>query len=493
MSSSPDDFKGPFPSVNVQSSGRAPPQQRDVAMPRHRERYAAKRRVRLRLIGFSSLLITLVLGGLSLYRSRARPAHSLTTALVGVEYEDLWHEAALFGHRIAPFLLRQSPGSSTGTCVGRVLLFRDTKKNGFGAQMLRMVEAAALADQLGAKFVPDLPRHRWNYGGGWSAYFAMSEDARSCRELCRAAIPTSTFDLDLYAEWKQGNATTQAAELATHKRCLTAADKTSESLAYRALRQAVPGDADLRLYQRLLRRFWVFSDVLQRNVEMQLDALLVQADGSRLQGYMGVHIRRGDKYKDAPYVPIAQYVNAIMWAANRYDLRMVYVCSDDFAVINELKDMVRARTAATSLRLAIVDTSQSSREGHEQRLSNNARSQNELVGVEMTAQLLLELSLLQRASFFVGTFSSNVGRLVVALRDARAPQTSISLDTAWSPGVAFRSFNTTYCADSFEVLVNRAWCDFLQSAAASHAPLRSSGWLQPARKSGSRRVDQISS
>lgn len=52
--------------------------------------------------------------------------------------------------------------------------------------------------------------------------------------------------------------------------------------------------------------------------------------------------------------------------------------------------------------------------------------------------MFADLEQLTKAELFVGTFSSNVGRLVALLREAagKSRQSAISIDGAWLPGRA---------------------------------------------------------
>ena len=85
---------------------------------------------------------------------------------------------------------------------------------------------------------------------------------------------------------------------------------------------------------------------------------------------------------------------------------------------------------AAALAAADRDEMAFAREGHDQqhfnRLPFAARGKR-------TLHLLLELQLLADATWFVGTFSSALGRLVQCLRWGRAPQTAYSLDIPWQP------------------------------------------------------------
>jgi hypothetical protein len=151
--------------------------------------------------------------------------------------------------------------------------------------------------------------------------------------------------------------------------------------------------------------------------------------------YVGVHLRRGDKQKEVRLPPVSAYVAAV--EAVSPPSASVFIASDDGRALRELRRALEARG-----RVVLALGAASARAGHVQAVTNRAATKHNRPLVEA---LLAEVHALAAADWFVGTFSSNLGRLVHVLRDEKDPETSISLDTRWAPGVAYRTFGTRYC------------------------------------------------
>lgn len=86
-----------------------------------------------------------------------------------------------------------------------------------------------------------------------------------------------------------------------------------------------------------------------------------------------------------------------------------------------------------------------------------------------TMEYLVELCVLAESELFIGAMSSNTGRLVHLMR-SQPPNTTISVDDRWMPGVAYHSFGEKYCFDSDASV--RA-CDVLQGPPPSLTRVRS--------------------
>lgn len=155
--------------------------------------------------------------------------------------------------------------------------------------------------------------------------------------------------------------------------------------------------------------------------------------GSR---FVGVHLRRGDKRSEVRAVEIVKYMRAIDSVSPPGTA--VFVSSDDGRALEKMRKVLEeAGRPVLSLGTAVHRT------GHHQAASNRFPVKKNRPRVEA---LLAEIHALAHADWFVGTFSSNMGRLVHALRDGFEAETSISVDHRWAAGVAFRTFGTNYCA-----------------------------------------------
>lgn len=148
--------------------------------------------------------------------------------------------------------------------------------------------------------------------------------------------------------------------------------------------------------------------------------------------YVALHVRRGDKNKERPLVPLEQYARAVKLLAN--ETTAVFVATDDGSVLTELRYYLRGRTVVS------VEEAKN-RKGHVQAAMNRVYLKNNVARV---VTLLAEIEIMRGASLFICTFSSNLGRLVHLLRWQRA-DSSVSLDDRWDAGVAWRTFGQQYC------------------------------------------------
>jgi hypothetical protein len=142
------------------------------------------------------------------------------------------------------------------------------------------------------------------------------------------------------------------------------------------------------------------------------------------ESYAAMHIRRTDKvagsHAEATLIPTCNYTEGLhgllLHSRNsRLPLQSVeglnvFVATDDFNVIDELQACPIARRHTWSFRTF-------------EALGAPRRGEN----LETTLRLWAEILLLKQAAAVVGTFSSNVGRLVQTLRE-QPEDTFLSLD-----------------------------------------------------------------
>jgi len=110
--------------------------------------------------------------------------------------------------------------------------------------------------------------------------------------------------------------------------------------------------------------------------------------------FVAVHVRRGDKITESPYVPLDPYVKAIRETDTNWP---IYVASDDQRVVDELRDLLSDRHWIRGPEIV--------RTGYDQAMFNageSARRFNE------TVMFLVELEIMARAAMFIGASPSNV-------------------------------------------------------------------------------------
>jgi hypothetical protein len=170
-----------------------------------------------------------------------------------------------------------------------------------------------------------------------------------------------------------------------------------------------------RVYMDYLKRFLypkVFT--LKKSVEEQINRTLLAAfAGLRNIKYIAVHIRHGDKWKEATPLPVTTYAEKVKEYIKKTGIKLVYVASDDVKAAPGMQEALgNEGTVVLQPRLDPEAYSYTS-------LYNATSSAPELC-------LLTDIMALVRSHVMIGTASSNVGRVVYFLR---APSMiTISLD-----------------------------------------------------------------
>jgi hypothetical protein len=132
--------------------------------------------------------------------------------------------------------------------------------------------------------------------------------------------------------------------------------------------------------------------------------------------YVGVHIRHGDKYLEAAPASTPEYVAMIREDLQLNNLSLVYVASDDGQAAGVLREQ--------------LDRSEGlARVAEQERLAEGSYDWSEVYKDEAALQaLLVDIEGLRRAKVFLGTASSNIGRLVYSLRGESSLSSSLDYD-----------------------------------------------------------------
>jgi len=117
------------------------------------------------------------------------------------------------------------------------------------------------------------------------------------------------------------------------------------------------------------------------------------------EGYAAVHIRRGDKSKEAPLIPLEGYLAKVR--ALHPSVRHLFLMTDDFQVVETIRENYQEWVVHTLCK--------PSSRGHLQR-EFNRKSRAERHAE--TLQLISEIEIATRALFYVGTCSSNIAKLI---------------------------------------------------------------------------------
>ncbi len=98
------------------------------------------------------------------------------------------------------------------------------------------------------------------------------------------------------------------------------------------------GDLDFRLFSGVLLNLLELKDEYAAFVQQKDDAIGISSCAGPL---LGVHIRRGDKEMDTPYISIERYATEIKDILGRTGGFEIFLCSDDSRVVDQLSDALK--------------------------------------------------------------------------------------------------------------------------------------------------------
>jgi hypothetical protein len=285
--------------------------------------------------------------------------------------------------------------------LDRKLLIWQLTNRGFCSEIMTMLFAQLYCLENGIDF--SLCSKYWNaaHQRGWSDYFVPF-----CEEI-------STPILRMNYLFKSGGGLNTLARQ-TRKALLALLTRQHVLLNYDIFGQiwdtafvesrfslpmlGVDGDC-YAACQALLDWVWRLNNRTSASVANIL-ASLDLADSA----YFTIHVRRGDKWHEAKATELRDYM-AKVDAVNHRQLRKCFVMTDDYGVVTELRREYSE--------LDIVSLCDASERGHVQEKFNMQPAE---IRRDNTLRMLAELTIAKHGTFFVGTFSSNVGRLVALLR-----------------------------------------------------------------------------
>lgn len=148
---------------------------------------------------------------------------------------------------------------------------------------------------------------------------------------------------------------------------------------------------------------------------------IAEKDFDSTQPYISIHIRRGDKIttNEAQMIEIENYVESIKKLD--INIRNIFIATDDYSTVESFRRLCPDWN--------IITFCQQAEHGHEQSIFNQKRG---LEKKNVMIDLLTDIHYLSNATYFVGTYSSNIGRLV-ALNLGQERCFSLDEDNIWFP------------------------------------------------------------
>jgi len=137
---------------------------------------------------------------------------------------------------------------------------------------------------------------------------------------------------------------------------------------------------------------------------------------SNFQPFVGIHVRRGDKIKETKLIPVNRYFEKFLTIEPK--MKSVFIATDSYEVVDEFKSL-----CPESVR--VVSFCQPVNMGYSQTQFNG---QKPLCKKEQMICFLTDLHFLAKSTCFIGTYSSNIAR-IVALFIGREACSSLDVST----------------------------------------------------------------
>lgn len=137
------------------------------------------------------------------------------------------------------------------------------------------------------------------------------------------------------------------------------------------------------------------------------------------EDYIGVHIRRGDKIVSCEMkeINLAEYIDAIK--EQKHISHNVFIATDDASIIENLKPILTTNGFNVYFNEGVVE------KGFNESSFNNKDKRSRYMD---TLNMLLDMEIMIHSSFFIGTYTSNVSRIVPLYIGF---ENSLSLDESW--------------------------------------------------------------
>ena len=166
-------------------------------------------------------------------------------------------------------------------------------------------------------------------------------------------------------------------------------------------------------YGSALRKILKFNEKTTGYIEERKSEMNLPVD------YIAVHIRRGDKIvsREMKELGLSLYIDAVK--GKKHISRNVFIATDDSSVKDELKSILVAEGFNVYCNTAVTQT------GFDESLFNTKDKKSRYID---TLNMLLDMDILIHSSFFIGTYTSNVSRIVPLYVGF---EKSLSLDDEW--------------------------------------------------------------
>lgn len=276
---------------------------------------------------------------------------------------------------------------------GRICTFRIGKGAGFFSEYNNMILAMAYCLIHHICFQITSEKANFNQQKGWTGFFLpfckeIKDDGKHyLTENWKSALKNIVFrqhwesfsSLFPYLwPWK-----TQMRTQDVFGKCR---DRNLENRTYEIPSIGFRGSL-LQLCTQLVGMTWNYNEMTQKRIDTLITSLDLPDE------YVAIHVRRGDKSVEIQHTPIQRYMEKLDG-----QFRNLFVASDDYSVIEEVRKLYPDRhiwTLCTPNERG-YDQSKSDKETLEEKERN-------------MITLFATMEVLNKATRFVGTYSSNIG------------------------------------------------------------------------------------
>ena len=198
-----------------------------------------------------------------------------------------------------------------------------------------------------------------------------------------------------------------------HPHHLLTKDIFTDMRSEKFIHDILKGDA-FHLMSDTFKQFYKLNNKINKHIEEKIKSINLPTD------YIGVHIRRGDKItsEEMKEIHFDRYINAIIEKKNISN--NVYLATDDVSTIKYMKPKLHVQG------FNVFYNSSNQSQGFDETTYNQSSKeakQEEMVNV------LLDMEMLIHSKFFIGTYTSNLSRVVPFFLGL---DKCISLDNDWN-------------------------------------------------------------
>lgn len=287
----------------------------------------------------------------------------------------------------------------------RQKLIYNLGRRGFFSEINNLVIAKIFAEDHNWDF--EVNSFYWNckYTKGLKDYF--NTDLPENNRLCSAQmLRKKTLSFDLHSLFYLGIGILNAAYRALHTNVVWGSE-VYESIRAPFYLNHIDTDRFLNDLRQLLQ----MNDTLRHTFQNRMAQLGIQMP------FLGVHIRRGDKITtgEMQNIPLLKYVEAIIETGYKH----IYIATDDYRSV----EFVHAQLPAPDYH--IYCNPELAGAGFSEGRFNHSSKKDRY---KETCSLLFDIFVLFRAAYFIGTYSSNLSRVIPC---ALGLNNCKSLDVNW--------------------------------------------------------------